>query len=170
MALPKDYIGYLASELAKRLEKSGKVKITEMSPVTARIQQLFMDDSAREDQLNQEVREYLSQYSEQIRRDGISYQEMHQMVKRELMKKYKMIQSRGRGPDGGRLSRDKIIELSHSLVNGLASVPQVSLAVEKNEVRLEIMRQIQALIQQEDRKSTRLNSSHIQKSRMPSSA
>lgn len=150
MSLPRDFLSYLSAEMAQRLEKSGKVKIQDKGQIAAKIQQAFLDDFAREDQLNQEVRDYLEKYSERIRRDGISYQEMHQMVKRELMKKYRMVPSGGRGKDGGKLSRDKLIELSHRLVKDLIALPQqVELLEEKNEVRLEIFRQLQALLKEE---------------------
>lgn len=150
MAIPKEFLAHLATEMTKRLEKSGKVRVHDSAAVSARIQQVFLDDTAREDKLNQEVRDYLQQYNEQIRRDGISYQEMHQMVKRELMKKYKMVPSAGRGKDGGKLSRDKMIELSHALVKALAEIQhQVEFADDKNEVRLEIVREMQLLMKEE---------------------
>jgi len=148
MAIPREFLGYLSAEMAARLQKSGKIKLPDKAAAAARIQQAFADDSLREDQLNQEVREYLAKYNEQIRRDGISYQEMYQMVKRELMKKHKMVPSAGRR-DEGKLSRDKTIELSHRLVGQLAELPQAELAVEKNEVRLEILRELQALLREE---------------------
>ncbi len=149
MALPKEYLSHLAPELVKRLEKSGKVRLPDKAAAAARVQQAFLDDSVREDQLNQEVRDYLAQYNEQIRRDGISYQEMYQLVKKELVKKYKMLPSGGRDRDGGKLSRDKIIEFSHRLVKDLAALPQADFTAEKNDVRLEIMHQLQALLKEE---------------------
>ncbi len=150
MSLSKDYLTYLAAELAARLEKAGKVKFPDRGPVASKIQQVFLEYFAREEQLNQEVRDYLEKYSEQIRRDAISYQEMYQLVKKELMKKYRLIPSGGRGRDGGKLSRDKVIELSHRLVKDLLAIPQqIELIEEKNEVRLEIVRQLQALLKEE---------------------
>lgn len=148
MAIPREFLGYLSAEMAVRLEKSGKIKFPDKAAVAAKIQQAFAEDSAREDQLNQEVREYLAKYNDQIRRDGISYQEMYQMVKRELMKKHKIVLSAGRREEG-KLSRDKMIELSHRLVAQLAALPQAELAEEKNEVRLEILRELQALLREE---------------------
>jgi hypothetical protein len=149
MAIPKDFLTYLAAELTKRLDKSGKVKVHDAAAVTGKIQQAFLEDAGKEDQLNQEVRDYLQKYNERIRRDGISYQEMYQMVKKELMKKYRMV-SGGRGKDGEKLSRDKMIELSHQLIKGLATIPQqAELLDEKNEVRLEIFRELQALLREE---------------------
>lgn len=150
MALPREFVGYLAAEVALRLEKSGKVKTHDQALVAGKIQQAFLNDSAQEDKLNQEVRDYLEKYNEQIRRDGISYHEMHQLVKKELMKKYRMVPATGRDKTGGKLSRDKLIELSHSIIKELAAAPGLlELLTEKNEVRLEIFQELQALLKEE---------------------
>ena len=150
MSLPKEYVGHFSAELIKRLEKSGKIRFQNQAAGIEKVQQVLGDDSAREDKLNQEVRDYLEQYQERIRRDGISYQEMYKMVKKELMKKHKIVISSRPDADGSKYSRDKVIELSHTMVKALAELgTQVELVEEKNEVRLEIMRQMQALLREE---------------------
>jgi hypothetical protein len=152
MAIPKEYLGYFAAELATRLEKSGKVKIADKAAATERVQQVLLDDMAKDDKLNQEVRQYLEQYQERIRRDAISYQEMYKLVKRELQKKYKITTVNRPEPGEGRLGRDKVIELSHQMVKSLAAAKaQVELLDETNEVRLEIVRQMQELLREENR-------------------
>jgi hypothetical protein len=96
------------------------------------------------------VRDYLEKYSAQIRRDAISYQEMYKLVKKELMKKYKIVTSSRPAADGTKLSRDKVIELSHRLIKDLGALKgAVEFVEEKNEVRLEIVRQLQALLRSE---------------------
>ena len=136
--------------MAERLAKSGKVTIRDRPAVATKIQQAILDDFAQEDRLNQEVRDYLEKYSTQIRRDAISYQEMYKLVKKELMKKYKIASSGRPDPDGAKLSRDKVIQLSHRITKDLAAMkPQIELVEEKNEVRLEIVRQFQALLKEE---------------------
>ena len=150
MALPKDYVAYLANEVALRLAKSGKVVIHDRAAVAERIQKVVLEDFAQEERLNQEVRDYLEKYSTQIRRDAISYQEMYKLVKKELIKKYRIVSSGRPDPDGAKLSRDKLIELSHRIIKDLAAMkPQIELVEEKNEVRLEIIRQFQALLREE---------------------
>ena len=150
MALPREYVGYLVSELTERLEKSGKVKLHNKSAVAEKIQQALQEDFAQEERLNQEVRDYLEKYSDQMRRDAISYQEMYKLVKKELMKKHQMVSSSRSDRDGGRLSREKIIELSHRLLRDFSGMTaQIELLEEKNEVRLEIVRQFQALLREE---------------------
>ena len=150
MALPKDYVAYLANEVAERLAKSGKVTIHDRTAVAEKIQKVVLEDFAQEERLNQEVRDYLEKYSAQIRRDAISYQEMYKLVKKELIKKYRIVSSGRPDPDGAKLSRDKLIELSHRIIKDLAAMkPQIELVEEKNEVRLEIIRQFQALLREE---------------------
>lgn len=151
MALPKEYVGHLSSELIVRLEKSGKVKLLDKAPAVEKVQQVILDDFAREEALNQEVRAYLEQYNEQIRRDGMSYQEMYKLVKKELMKKHKIVSASRPDADGSKMSRDKVIEMSHTLVKGLAPLKTaVEFTDESNEVRLEIMRQLQGLLREEN--------------------
>jgi len=150
MALPKEYLAYLATKMAERLEKSGKVKFHDSPAIAEKIGQAIRDDFAQEERLNQEVRDYLEKYSTQIRRDAISYQEMYKLVKKELMKKYRIVSSSRPEADGTKLSRDKIIELSHRLLKEFSGMkPQIELLDEKNEVRLEIVRQFQSLLKEE---------------------
>jgi hypothetical protein len=150
MSLPKDYVGYFSDELIKRLEKSGKVRILNHAAAVEKVRRVLDEDTAQADRLNQEVRDYLEKYQERIRRDGISYQEMYKLVKKELMKQHKIVISNRPAADGSKYSRDKVIELSHGMIRALDELgEQVELPEEKNEVRLEIMRQMQGLLREE---------------------
>jgi hypothetical protein len=150
MALPKDYIPHFAAQLVKRLEGSGKVRVLDNAAAVSRVQQVLLDDIAVEDKLNQEVRDVLEQYQERIRRDAISYQEMYKLVKKEVMKKHKITISNRPEPDS-KYSRDKVIDLSHKMIQSVgAAGSQLELVEERNEVRLEIMRQMQALLREEN--------------------
>lgn len=150
MALPKEYVSYLANELAKRLAKSGKAKVYDHAAVAGKIQHAILDDFAQEEKLNQEVRDYLEKYSTEIRRDAISYQEMYKLVKKELMKKHKHVSSSRPGEDGIKLNRDKVIELSHRIVKELGEISeQFEFIAQKNDVRLEIMHEFNSLLRME---------------------
>jgi hypothetical protein len=151
MSLPKEYVGHFSAELVKRLDQSGKVRLQNQAAAAEKVRQVLDADTAQADALNQEVREYLEQYQERIRRDGISYQEMYKLVKKELMKKHKIVISNRPDPDGSKYSRDKVIELSHKMVKALGELgQQVEMVEEKNEVRLEIVRQMQGLLREEN--------------------
>jgi len=149
MALPKEYVSYLATEMAKRLARSGVAKVYDQGGVSEKIQQTILDDFEQEEKLNQEVRDYLEKYSDQIRRDMISYQEMYKLVKRELMKKHKHVSS-SRPGDSAKLNRDKVIELSHRMVKDLGDVSDhFEFIAERNDVRLEIVRELNSLLRME---------------------
>jgi len=49
------------------------------------------DEVTIEDRLNEEVREILSRYSDEMRRTGVSYQEMYKKVKGQLARERKLI-------------------------------------------------------------------------------
>jgi hypothetical protein len=150
MALPKEYVSYLANEMAKRLAKSGKAKVLDPAAVAQKIQQTILDDFEQEEKLNQEVRDYLEKYSAEIRRDAISYQEMYKLVKKELMKKHKHVSSSRPGEDGVKINRDKVIELSHRIVKDLGETTGlIEIAGNKNDFRLEIVQEFNNLLRME---------------------
>ena len=105
-----------------------------------------------EDRLNDEVREILSQYSDYMRREGVSYQEMFRRIKNTLISQRKVIRASGRDTgDHMKLSRDKINDISHKLVTALRKSRGARLKKDVNEVRLEMVREITELLHLEDR-------------------
>src|SRR5207244_6203559 len=78
------------------------------------------EDLAVEDRLNDEVRDLLSQYSDYMRREGVSYQEMFRRIKNTMISQRKVIRASGRDSgDQMKLSRDKVNDMSHKIVNSL---------------------------------------------------
>ena len=87
-----------------------------------------------------------------MRENNVSYQEMFRRIKNTLVTQRKVIRAAGRDTgDNMKLSRDKIIDLSHKIVSALRKARQVRLKKPPNEIRLEIVRQITDLLQTEDR-------------------
>jgi hypothetical protein len=109
-------------------------------------------DLAVEDQLNDEVRELLSQYSDYMRKEGVSYQEMFRRIKNTLITQRKVIRATGRDSgDPMKLSRDKINDLSHKIVTALRKNREVRLKRDPNEVRLEMVKVMTELLQTEEK-------------------
>jgi hypothetical protein len=109
-------------------------------------------DLAVEDQLNDEVRELLSQYSEYMRREGVSYQDMFRRIKNTLITQRKVIRAAGRDSgDAMKLSRDKINDLSHKVVAALRKSRDFRLKRDPNDVRLELVKIITDLLQTEEK-------------------
>ena len=91
MLLTRDYVGYMAGEIVKRLVAAQMIETKALQAVTLRIRQTMVGELTVEDRLNDEVREILSQYADEMRRTGASYQEMYKKVKSQLARERKLI-------------------------------------------------------------------------------
>lgn len=91
MRLSREYVGYAAREVVKRLIAEEMIETKSAGEVTQRVEQVMLDELAIEDRINDKVREYLNQYAEDIRRSGASYQEMFKKIKSELVRREKVI-------------------------------------------------------------------------------
>jgi hypothetical protein len=91
MLFSKEYVGYLARELTKKLIKGEMIATEDVPATTARVHQALFDELSVEDRINDEVRVILEQYQDEMLRSGASYQEMFKKVKNELVRKYKAV-------------------------------------------------------------------------------
>jgi uncharacterized protein len=151
MLLAREFIGYLSRQLVARLTP----RIIETSDTAAAAQvisDIIEDDLSAEDRLNDEVRDLLSQYSDYMRENNVSYQEMFRRIKNTLITQRKVIRASGRDTgDHMKLSRDKINDLSHKIVAALRKSREFRIKKDPNEVRLEIVKYITELLNIEDR-------------------
>jgi hypothetical protein len=151
MLLSREFVAYISREIVKRLTpQSFEVNNPALSVQT--IYELIESDLATEDHLNEEVREILSQYSDYMRREGVSYQEMFRKIKKTLISQRKVVRASGRDTgDPMKLSRDKVTDLSHKLVNMMRRSRTFRLKKDTNDVRLSIVREITDLLVAEDK-------------------
>jgi hypothetical protein len=91
MLLSRDYVGYMAKEVVKRLVAGKMIESKGIENLTQQVRQVMADEVTIEDRMNEEVREILSRYSEEMRRTGVSYQEMFKKVKGQLARERKLI-------------------------------------------------------------------------------
>ncbi|HLV96256.1 MAG TPA: DUF507 family protein [Candidatus Acidoferrales bacterium] len=91
MLLSRDYVGYMAKEVVKRLITSKMIETKSPDALTTQVRQVMADEIGLEDRLNEEVREILARYSEEMRRTGVQYQEMYKKVKGQLARERKLI-------------------------------------------------------------------------------
>ena len=91
MMLSREYVGYLAREVAKKLVSGEFIETSDPAGVAARVHAAMVEELALEDRINDEVRAILEQYSDEMRKSGASYQEMFKKVKNELVRKYKAV-------------------------------------------------------------------------------
>ncbi|HVX65047.1 MAG TPA: DUF507 family protein [Bryobacteraceae bacterium] len=151
MLLAREFVTYLSRELVKKLTPT-LVETVEPQAVADLLNDIITEELQVEDRLNDEVRDILSQYSQYMRENNVSYQEMFRRIKNTLITQRKVIRAAGRDTgDNMKLSRDKIIEISHKIVTSLRKARQVRLKKQPNEVRLEIVRHITDLLQTEEK-------------------
>jgi len=91
MLFSKEYVGYLAREVTKKLVSGEFVETKNLAIVTERVNAAMVDELSLEDRINDEVRAILETYSDEMRKSGANYQEMFKKVKNELVRKYKAV-------------------------------------------------------------------------------
>lgn len=91
MLLSKEYVGYLARQVAQKLVAGEFIETTNVPKVSEALKNALLEELQLEDRINDEVRLILEQYQDEMRREGASYQEMFKKVKGELVRKYKAV-------------------------------------------------------------------------------
>ena len=152
MLLAREFVAYLSRQLVKRL-MPGTIETSSPDTVVEKVAEVIGEELAVEDRLNDEVRDLLSQYSEYMRREGVSYQEMFRRIKNTLISQRKVIRAAGRDTgDAMKLSRDKVTDVSHKLVDMLRKSRELRLKnKDTNAVRLEIVRVMTDLLTAEEK-------------------
>jgi len=152
MLLAREFVAYISRQLVRRLTP-GIIETTAPDAVAEKIADVIDEELAVEDRLNDEVRDLLSQYSEYMRREGVSYQEMFRRIKNTLISQRKVIRASGRDSgDSMKLSRDKVTDISHKIVDMLRKSRELRLKdKDPNNVRLEIVRSMTELLVAEEK-------------------
>src|SRR6185437_8461731 len=152
MLLAREFVAYLSRQLVKKLTPA-IIETPSPDLVVEKIDKVITDELEVEDRLNDEVRDLLSQYSEYMRREGVSYQEMFRRIKNTLISQRKVIRAAGRDTgDAMKLSRDKVTDISHKIVEMLRKSRDLRLKnKDTNAVRLEIVRVMTETLVAEDK-------------------
>ena len=152
MLLAREFVSYISKQLVKSLTP-GTIETPNPDLVAEKIAEVISEELAVEDRLNDEVRELLSQYSEYMRREGVSYQEMFRRIKNTLISQRKVVKASGRDTgDAMKLSRDKVSDISHKIIEMLRKSRELRLRnKDSNAVRLEIVRLITEVLMTEDK-------------------
>ncbi len=150
MLLAREFIGYLSRQLVSRLSPSA-FETSDPAVAAASMAQVIEEDLSIEDKLNDEVRDMLDQYSDYMRRENVSYQEMFRKIKNQLLAQRKIMRAAGRDTgDPMKLSRDKVNDLSHKLVAALRKSREFRVRKDPNDLRLAIVKEMTDLLQLEE--------------------
>jgi hypothetical protein len=91
MLLSRDYVGYMAKEIVKRLVAGKMIETKHVENLTTQVRQVMADEVTIEDRVNEEAREILAKHSDEMKRVGASYQEMFKKVKGQIARERKLI-------------------------------------------------------------------------------
>ncbi len=91
MRLTKSQIQFLGYRITDDLQVSGFIDPDDPNDLMDRIVDLITMELQKEDELNEEVRQILDQYSEKIRTDGIEYREAFKLVKKRMARERNLV-------------------------------------------------------------------------------
>ena len=91
MALRKEFIRLLAGKMADELVQLEMIEVPAGFGLAEQLYQVMETELSLEDKINDEVRVLLNQYSDHMRQNGISYQEMFKLIKNKLIRERKIV-------------------------------------------------------------------------------
>jgi len=91
LLLSRDYVTFMSREVVRRLVGTQMIEVSDAGALAEKVRSAIAEELSIEDRLNEEVREILSQWAEEMRRRGASYQEMYKKVKGQLARERKLI-------------------------------------------------------------------------------
>src|SRR5579862_7991138 len=151
MLLAREFVDYISRQIVNKLTPQW-IETTDSNVASGFVANVIEEDLSIEDHLNDEVRDLLSQYSDYMRRESVSYQEMFRRIKNTLITQRKVIRASGRDSgDPMKLSRDKINDVSHKIVTALRKSRDFRLKRDPNDVRLELVKVMTELLQTEEK-------------------
>lgn len=151
MLLPREFVSYLSRQIVRRLTPA-TIETPAPERVAELVDHIVSDELAAEDKLNDEVRALLDDYSEYMRREGVSYQDMFRKIKNTMVQQRKIVRASGRDTgDNMKLSRDKITDISHKLIAAMRKSRDLRMKRDQNDARLEIVKAFTEILQIEER-------------------
>jgi len=91
MRLTRDQIDYVSQQIVRGLVREEYITADRHDPLIDAIAQVLVEDLSAEDKLNDEVRDMLKNFADEISRGSLNYQELFRKAKAKLAKERKMI-------------------------------------------------------------------------------
>ena len=143
MLLSKDYVGYLAREVTKKLIAGKFIETKAAAAVTEKVHAAILEEFSLEDRINDEVRVILEAYSD---RDAENRRQLSGDVSQGEERTGAQVQ-------GGavRVSRDKVNKVAHVVTDALAETDDLDFIEDRNTIRLEVRKVLEELLNQEEK-------------------
>lgn len=91
MGLRTEFVEYVAEKVAEELVEGEFIEVPDDLPLKQILFEKLNDEITVEDRLNEEVRQILNEYGNQMRDSGASYQETFKLIKRKLVRERKLV-------------------------------------------------------------------------------
>jgi len=91
MQFQREYVGYMAKQVLKRLSKDGLIQYDEPDYVTEVINQVIFEELSVDDRINDEVRKILEEHGNAMKELGATYEDAFKAIKKELIRQRKVI-------------------------------------------------------------------------------
>jgi hypothetical protein len=91
MPLRKEFVRLLSVKVVEELQKQEMIEIPQDLDLAEQLFQVMDAEVNLEDKINEEVRQLLTQYQDQMRQSGASYQEMFKLIKNKLVRERKLV-------------------------------------------------------------------------------
>jgi hypothetical protein len=91
LKLPRSLVEHIGHQVVKGLVRAGAVELGNREAATEVLSTALSEDLMVEDRLNDEVREIMKSYADEMTRRGVQYHDMFKMIKQELVRKRKLI-------------------------------------------------------------------------------
>ena len=91
MPLRKEFVRLLSVKVVEELKKQEMIEIPQDLDLPEQLFQVMDAEVNLEDKINEEVRQLLTQYQDQMRQSGASYQEMFKLIKNKLVRERKLV-------------------------------------------------------------------------------
>jgi hypothetical protein len=86
MKLAREYVAYISKQVLKQLSQEGLIQFDQAEYVQEVMTQVLLDELSIEDHINEEVRKILEEHNDEMKRMGVSYDDMFRKVKRQLVR------------------------------------------------------------------------------------
>ena len=91
MKLFRSMVGFISGRMVAHLIRDGVIEVEDRSAVVAAVSSAFTGDLQVEDRLNEEVREIMIKYADEMNRTGVQYHEMFKKIKGQLVRQRSLI-------------------------------------------------------------------------------
>lgn len=91
MKLPRALVKYVSHQLVGALLREGSIDAEDRAAAAESVSAAFVEDLMVEDRLNEEVRQIMNDYADEMTRRSVNYHEMFKKIKQQLVRQRKLI-------------------------------------------------------------------------------